>query len=388
MNDLSCNHLTNHLAIVNSSGLISPCCQFKDFRQPKNYKTIFNTETLDNILELGFWNNTREFLAKGEQIKNCESCWTVETGGSESKRMWINKITEPTVPFQLEDLEIGLDYTCNMMCRICKPSQSSKWNNSKAAQDLYARRPSIYLKQNTSDYQDRLKNILENTNLKNLKRIRLVGGEPFYSKNFAWLVDKLERETDIKNLEFALNTNGSIFPKEDLLAKILKMRKVSIHFSLDATDEVADCIRWGIDWKTIKQNIEEWIELGKKYKNLKLSVHATISILNVNKLQTLVDFCDQRKLHMNYSTLTDPDFLDLRQIPVEERNKWQVTSEVQNNYSIEKLNQNIVSPVIVANKLYDFIYFTEVMDEFQNSSFASINKEIVELAEKYKNVRI
>lgn len=387
MNNLSCNHLTNHLAIVNSSGIISPCCQFKDFRKPHKYRTIFNTDSLDDMLNLGFWSNARESLEKGEQIKNCESCWTVEQAGSESKRIWINKTTKPTSPFQLEDLEIGLDYTCNMMCRICKPSQSSKWNNSRAAQDLYARRPSIYLKQNVPNYQDRLKHVLENTNLSNLKRIRLVGGEPFYSKNFSWLIDKLDSETDLAKLEFALNTNGSIFPKPDLLDKILRMQRVSIHFSLDAVGDVANCIRWGMDWDTIRQNIDSWLQLGIQHKNLKLNVHSTISILNVNKLQPLVDFCNEKNLYMSYSTLTDPDFLDFRQLPADEREKWLITGTDKNEYLARKLNQSITSKVIVPNKLYDFIYFTEVMDDFHNNSFASINNEIVKLAEKYKNAR-
>jgi organic radical activating enzyme len=384
---LECNHLTNHVAIVNTSGVISPCCQFKDFRQPRQYRTIFNTESLDFILNLGFWENIRNSLANGEKIKNCENCWIPESNGNESKRIWINKTTSPTDPYRIEDLEIGLDYTCNMMCRICKPSQSSKWNNSRAAQELYARRPNIYLKNENNDYQDKIKSLLEKSNLTNLKRIRLVGGEPFYSKNFQWLVDKLSVDCDLESLEFTLNTNGSIFPKYEILEKLLKMRKVSIDLSLDAVGNLANCIRWGVDWNTIEKNIDLWIELSEKHKNLKLNVHSTFSILNVNKIQDLINFCDQRKLHLNHTVLYDPDFLDFRQIPVDERLKWKISSDFQSPFCVEQINQSIISENSSSKKLYDFLYFTEIMDRHQKNEFAFVNDEILNLVERYKNVK-
>lgn len=382
---LSCNHLTNHIAVVSADGIISPCCQFRDYRQPHNYRTIFNTDSLDNVLELGFWENTRDELAKGNKIKNCESCWAVEDANSQSKRIWINNISKPTDPVRIEDLEIGLDYTCNMMCRICKPSQSSKWNQSKAAQVLYSRRPEIYRKvSNGKDYQDKFKTLLENSNLKNIRRVRLAGGEPFYSKNFEWFIDRLATETDLSALEFAVNTNGSLIPKDSTLEKILQMKKVSIDFSIDAIGDLANCIRWGVKWETVQENIFKWIELAKTHKNIKLSTHSTISILNVNKIQELIDFCDTNNIRFGFSTLKDPDYLDFRQLPLDVRKQWTVKSTSADQFAIDDINKSILSENLVKNKLYDFIYFTEVMDKEQSTLFATTNPEIANLAEKYK----
>jgi molybdenum cofactor biosynthesis enzyme MoaA len=382
---LSCNHLTNHIAVVSADGIISPCCQFRDYRQPHNYRTIFNTESLNNVLELGFWDNTRTELAKGNKIKNCESCWAVEDANSHSKRIWINSVTKPTDPVRIEDLEIGLDYTCNMMCRICKPSQSSKWNQSKAAQVLYSRRPEIYRKvSNGKEYQDKFKSLLENSDLKHLRRVRLAGGEPFYSKNFDWFIDRISSETDITLVEFAVNTNGSLIPKDTTLEKILQMKKVSIDFSIDAIGDLASCIRWGVKWETVQENIFKWIELAKTHKNIKLSTHSTISILNINKIQELIDFCDTNGIRFGFSTLKDPDYLDFRQLPLDVRKQWTVTSKVLGQFAIDDINKSILSENLVKNKLYEFIYFTEVMDKEQSTLFLDTNSEILNLAEKYK----
>ena len=384
--NLMCNHLTNHLAIVSSDGMISPCCQFEDKRKRKFYKTIWNTSALNPVLKAPFWKEIREDLKNNNKIYNCKNCWKPEEYGSESKRIWINKITEPTYPVRLEDLEIGLDYTCNMMCRICKPSQSSKWNSSKVARDLYARRPAIYkIVENPKNYQNRIKELLEGSYLGHIKRVRLVGGEPFYSKNFEWFMEKLCLSTDISSLQFAVNTNGSILPKSQILEYMFQMKSVNIDFSIDALGDLATTTRYGVDWDIIENNINKWVDLCKDHKNINLSIHSTISILNINKVQSIIDFCDLKSVHFGYSVLSSPDYLDFRQIPIEERLKWVVSSSFQPDYSIKDLNKSILSQVKVDNKLYEFIYFNELMDNYQQKIFAEVNPEIIKLAEKYKN---
>jgi MoaA/NifB/PqqE/SkfB family radical SAM enzyme len=383
---LSCNHLSNHLAIVSSNGIVSPCCQFEDYRKSKEYKTIWNTKSLNGVLKSEHWRELRANLANDNKISNCNSCWRVEEVGGESRRKWINKITETTYPVKFEDIEIGLDYTCNMMCRICKPSQSSKWNTSTVARDLYARRPAIYKKEtNGKEYQDRIKEVLEDSYLGHIKRVRLVGGEPFYSKNFEWFMNKLADETSLENLTFAVNTNGSLIPKDYILERMFNMQSVSIDFSIDAVGELASTTRWGILWDVIEKNINRWIELSKEHTNIKLSVHSTISILNINRIQELIDFCDARDLPFGFSVLRSPDYLDFRQLPVDVRTAWTVNSNKQEPYCIADINKSITSSVAVPNKLHDFIYFNERMDNYQERTFSKVNAEIINLIEKYKN---
>lgn len=384
-NSLSCNHLSNHLAIVSSNAIIAPCCQFKDFRQPNKYKTVFNQDSLDDILNSGFWQSVRDNLDKGTKIPSCSGCWANEEAGAVSKRQWANSSMEVLHPNTVEDLEIGLDYTCNMMCRICKPAQSSKWNQSPVAAKLYARRPAIYNKiNNVKEYQTKLRSLVENSNLKNLRRVRLVGGEPFYSKNFEWFIDKLAAETDITQMEFAVNTNGSIIPKESVLEKFFQMKKVSIDFSIDAVGDLASCSRWGVEWPVIEENIKRWVELAKAHTNIKLAVHSTISILNINRIQEIIDFCDNNNLIFGFSNLEDPDYLNYCQIPVELRNAWTVGSSKQVPYLINDLNTNITKSTMSKNKLYDFLYFTEVLDEYQGLTFSEVNPEIIEIAKRLK----
>lgn len=383
--NLSCNHLSNHLAIVSTEGMISPCCQFKDWRNSSHYKTIWNTKSLNGVLKSEFWRGIRTSLDNNQKISGCDKCWKAEQVGSESRRKWINSITEETFPIKFEDIELGLDYTCNMMCRICKPSQSSKWNNSSVARDLYSRRPAIYIKStNGKEYQDRIKEILENSYLGHIKRVRLVGGEPFYSKNFEWFIQKLDQETVLEDLTFAVNSNGSLIPKDNILQKILRMKSISIDLSIDAIGNLASTTRWGVPWQTIAKNIDTWIDLSKNYKNINLSVHSTISVLNVNRLQELIDFCDSKDLAFGFSILTDPDYLDFRQFPVSERSKWMVKSDKQEKFCINDLNKAISSAIKVSNNLLDFVYFNERMNLYQEKSFNIANPEIITLVEKYK----
>lgn len=383
--NLSCNHLSNHLAIVSSNAIIAPCCQFKDFRQPNKYKTVFNQDSLDDVLTSGFWQSVRDNLENGTKIPSCSGCWANEEAGAVSKRQWANSSMEVLHPNTVEDLEIGLDYTCNMMCRICKPAQSSKWNQSPVAAKLYARRPAIYNTiDNVKEYQTKLRSLVENSNLKNVRRVRLVGGEPFYSKNFEWFVDKLAAETNIAELEFAVNTNGSIIPKDTILEKFFQMKKVSIDFSIDAVGDLASCTRWGVEWAIIEENVKRWVQLAKSHKNIKLSIHSTLSILNINRIQEIIDFCDSNDLIFGFSNLEDPDYLNYCQIPSELRHAWTVSSSKQVPYLINDLNTSITKSTMSKNKLYDFLYFTEVLDEHQGLTFAKVNPEIIEIAKRLK----
>jgi organic radical activating enzyme len=383
--NLNCNHLSNHLAIVSSNAIIAPCCQFKDFRQPNKYKTVFNQDSLDDVLTSGFWQSVRDNLEKGTKIPSCSGCWANEEAGGVSKRQWANSSMEVLHPNTVEDLEIGLDYTCNMMCRICKPAQSSKWNQAPVTLKLYARRPAIYNTiDNVKDYQTKLRSLVENSNLKNVRRIRLVGGEPFYSKNFEWFINKVAAETDIAQLDFAVNTNGSIVPKDSVLEKFFQMKTVRIDFSIDSVGDLASCTRWGVEWSAIETNIKRWVQIAKSHKNIKLSVHSTISILNINRIQEIVDFCDDNNLVFGFSNLEDPDYLNYCQIPPELRNAWTVSSSKQDSYLVTDLNTSITKNTMSKNKLYDFLYFTEVMDQYQGLTFSEVNPEIVEIAKRLK----
>ena len=194
-----------------------------------------------------------------------------------------------------------------MMCRSCGPSQSSKWNGSDILiemADLYNDTWGAYQKTTGSrDYTKALIHNIKNTDLTGLKQVILVGGEPLYSKNLPWFINYIKENTDCRKIK--LVTNGSLIPNPDLFEGF----DLEIQVSIDAIGDLASAIRMKVPFETIDKNIRAM----KKLYNV--SVHSTISILNINKMQELLDYCVDVGVVQNTMLLHDPEWLTKKLIP-------------------------------------------------------------------------
>jgi radical SAM protein with 4Fe4S-binding SPASM domain len=401
-----CNYLYNHLSIVDESGYISPCCIFQRSNEKLEYPNIYNITDLDlsQILKSKKWTNLKTEMKNSDSLINeCSNCKIAEFSNIESKRQHYNKKTTSN-SIVLEDLEIALDYTCNMMCRMCDPKQSSKWKNSKTLlKELIKINPTeekIYQKENNNNYKDKIKEIISSTDFSNLKRVNIVGGEPFYSKNLKYFLEKINNDAGIENIEISFNTNGSIFPQKDVLDLLIKAKSLLIRFSLDAIGELASVIRHGVDWSVINATVNKWSNY-KDFKNINLIIHTTISVLNVNKLQEILDYSYKNDFDLNVYPLSYPSYLSIYQIPVNIRKRWLVTpTNSQDSSSIgttDAINK-------ILNLEYDFDGFKwcsgtnsnynfdynkfllsmQEMNKYHNNSIELVNPTIIKIFEKLR----
>ena len=385
---LKCTYTHNHLAIVTATGHVTPCCQYVDSRLNHEWDYTKDLDSLDGLLESDHWKQIRADLAAGKKLNGCKNCWKAEHGEMTSKRQYSNEIYPEHKTGVIEDLEIGLDFTCNMMCRICKPEQSSKWNaaDPELVAKLRGMRGRHYsFDGSVNEHQKDMKRVIDNTDLQHLRSIRVVGGEPFYSKNFPWLIDKLATETNLSELEFAVNTNGSIIPKPEQLNHLCNMKKTMIDISIDAVGDLASCIRWGVNWNIIYENLKIWAQIAKENPSVKVNIHTTMSILNINKIQEIIDLTDELGLYFSHHQLYSPDFFHHGQIPLEYRDKWQISSQRMSDFQINDINSMITTNFPVENKLYDFEKAIEWIDNYQGMKFEEHNPEIWELAQEVKN---
>jgi MoaA/NifB/PqqE/SkfB family radical SAM enzyme len=275
-------------------------------------------------------------------------------------------------PGYVQDLEIALDYTCNMMCRMCNPGASSKWNIAQSVIKQFAEH-SIDLDGNNQyrSYQDQLRSVLDNTDLSHARIVKVEGGEPFYAKNLEWFLDKLDREVvDRSNLYINIFTNGSIFPSVKILEKLAKLN-AAIIFSIDAVGELASTIRWGVDWDTIADNIRKWRKFADANPNMSLQTNITVSLLNVNRLEPLITFCNELNIDINFSELTFPNYLSIYQLPKAVRQRW--------TYDDDRLNAMIMADVAIEQEFNKFIASVNILDAYQGYSFETVNSEMYQL---------
>ena len=353
---MECKSINSHVSIFSNYGTIKPCCSIdinNTFDQWEN-SSIFQIENLNQSLDLSVRKNLEKKLFNN-WIDECKYCENLEVQNFKSTRQHYNERFEGK---GLEDIQIALDYYCNMTCRSCRPGVSTKWDSlTDEISDLKKIEPNHYNDiGNHNAYRKRLKHVLLNTDFSNLKNIRIIGGEPFYSPNLKWFLRLLYEKTNLKNVSFSCNTNCSVKPDKETLKLLSNFKSIKIDISIDATEELAESIRYGVKWNVIKDTLNVWNELAT------IMISPTVSILNINRLQSIIDLGHKYW----FMPLDTPFYLRHTQIPLEIRQKWLTTDE--------NVNKIILMPYEKVDKLH-FVKAMSIMDRKMNS-FNIANKEI------------
>lgn len=385
---MKCNILQSHLAQIDSGGTVRPCCLFKMKSKNDERYNLKNLESFDNILNSKKWVEYRGRM-QSEKMPECQACWVREETNNDSKRIHYNTRVsiKETLPHTLQTLEIALDTTCNMMCRICQPSQSSKWASATKVIDklnnLHNNKNSRYnIATVDTSTKDHLLRVIVNSDLTKLSRIRINGGEPFYSKNLLPVLQKIDTDAGLENVQLEFNTNGSIFPKKETLDLLLKAKKLTLEFSIDAVGKLAEVTRYGGSWENIEQTIKKW---KMTFPNAVFSVHSVISLLNLSQLNELRKWTDEIGIEWNWYFLLGPRHLSVYQLP--KKYKQELFDHMEDFPQITKLYKELMidGPEHIKNHYGMFLTFTKTLDAYHNNSFESVNPETYKLIEKLHN---
>ena len=388
--DFPCNAPKGSIAVTVPDGYVKPCCAFQnqtdDWKETSN---LFHTNSFDDILTSHHWNNY-------VPDEHCISCIHEEEHIGPHKlpislrEHWNLEISDDAN--KLEYLELALDFTCNMMCRMCGPRQSSKWNASPILKDLqkfstfdkiyYDKVQNIFIENYNSgenelynkqtglkEYSLKLMSNLTNTDLSNLKVVKLIGGEPLYSKKLPQFINLLKKQEHWRDIKIILISNGSIIPDEVLFKGF---RDIEIQVSIDAIGDLGSTIRMKQPWDKIDNNIRAMNDLY----NVTM-LHATVSIMNINKMQDFLDYCHELDIEESMSMLHGPNYLRLNIIPREFRMQWLTDND--------KVNTWLMIPNHKDSKDQGQLFLRSIplLDSESEFNFRDINPEIVDIVEKY-----
>ena len=370
-------------------GVVRACCMFETSEHHWEKYKLKNLESFDNVLNSDEWKEYRQRI-KTENIKNCGWCWKQEKAIKSSKRTEYNALMpiKDTEPPALRTLEISLDSTCNMMCRICQPSQSSKWASATQAIDEINKTDYSGNRYNTKatvdlSTRDNLKRVFLNSDLTKISQIRINGGEPFYSKNLLPILQKIDKDAGLENVKLEFNTNGSIFPKKDILELLLKAKSVELEFSIDAVGKLAEVTRYGVSWETIEQTIKKW---KTNISDACFSVHTVISLLNLSKLNELKEWIHKSGFYNSWAWdfLTSPKHLSVYQLSNE--HKQALIGDMDDFPGKDELYDELMFEGLGNSNNYKlFLEFTKILDKYQSNSFESVNPETYRLIEDLYN---
>jgi len=287
--ETACQLKWNWSTLFLNTGTTRSCCRTGESQlTPENFMQFHNTPIKladrTSMLE-GTW-----------PVNSCGYCREIEAVGGVSDR--IRHLNIPSlVPRQLESdptaihvdptiVEVYFNNACNLGCVYC----SSQLSSTIEAEDR---------KFGTLITENHFKDLVPyfwtwfTTGFQQVKRLHVLGGEPFYQKEFDRLLDMIDQ---YPNPECELNIVTNLMISTDRLQAYIdrfrqllvdrKLKRVDITASIDCAGPQQEYVRWGLDWAQWKQNFELLIQ----HRWLYLVINQTISCLTI---KTMPEFMQQ-----------------------------------------------------------------------------------------------
>ena len=244
MQNKFCKALSNAVSFRipgdSNSLTFNPCCLYNEYHP--FHPTVFKKQRQQYIEADQFY------------LPNCSKCELKEkTHGLEKTQRYIfNQQIPDGIGDEIYKLEIVLDTTCNAACIQCGTYQSSLWRNEVARRD-----PNYHHIQPKSQIDLKIEQIKKSIDIQKVKKWHFWGGEPLLTDTHMKLLNQID---DLSTVSVSYTTNGSIFPKDDVLELWSKCQDVTIGISTDGIDDRFHYIRWPLTF-------DKWTRVVERFKN-------------------------------------------------------------------------------------------------------------------------
>ena len=307
-------------------GTYGSCCS----ESKKLTGTQYNVKNT-NIVE---WHNSttmqyfRERMLGDSPLPECSNCYKDEAINQESRRIkenfkaaifteksfdrsfvqsdWNPWLTSSTDILPI-DWHIDFGNECNLACKMCGPSASSKIAQQYTKWNIQYDKQANWHNDDTS-WEQFLNNI---KHVDGLHRIHIMGGEPVINKKFHqfvnWMIDN--EHTDV-GLSFV--SNGTIIHQE-LIDKLKLFREVDVEISLESIHPNNHYIRQGSITSNVLHNIENLI--NQQSDTFKLVLRSVPQLLSINNYHEYILYAFRNSVSIQSLPLHTPNYLAVPVLP-------------------------------------------------------------------------
>lgn len=273
-----------HFVRLNPDGSVGRCGHMVKAQGFESLEELDNSEWMRKV---------RRDMEGDGWAPECQRCERSEQVNGDSIRRKSIKRHKLLNHIRSDYLIVGgvLDNICNSACQSCNANLSTKIGSLESRDWKQV------------DNFPRFWELPEDRILE----LDINGGEPTASPNYKKILKKLPKNVKIVRM----NTNGSrmISELEDILAQ---GTTVIVTLSLDGTGQVHDYVRWPIKWKDYTSNVDRYVQLRDRYRNLHLDFWTTVSCLNINDFSNIQAYAAQTRITHNWAFLHTPHVLDVR----------------------------------------------------------------------------
>jgi hypothetical protein len=349
-----------HLEVV-PEGNTKICCVAKEAVRDKGRPMNVASSSLEEIRASKYLRSVRTALADGRKIPVCGHCWEQEKRGEGSQRqLWngqfagsmntlqtrLEEGADPADAMPMEYLQISVGNKCNLACRMCNASYSSRiaedpvhskwapamdregriWGTAEEAlrgvfaQEGPRRRPDWVEGKPWFEQPAFVEKDMMGAG-STLKMLYVTGGEPFFVPAFDRILDDYVARGLAKDMVISLNTN--LFHNERRIARamesLLRFKYCHLAPSIDGYGDVYEYVRYPAKWGIVERNIRFVADLCRQHDNAYVMLTTVAQAYNCFNLPDLLSFADELSLECKPHVLDGPPQLRPHVLPRELR---------------------------------------------------------------------
>ena len=265
-------------------GRARPCCLFKDHIKDDAGKEMYvQTHSVKDIFTSKFMKDLRQEFRDGKRPAGCQTCIVDEQNNYTSKRqlyndnyLTANYAEEPEFPVEYQMI---LSNACNLKCRSCTPSHSSLW---QAEHKMIWGTTGYRMPEGQSGENDSLLWNKRDEWMPSVKRLEIVGGEPFYINRWKILWHELIEKGLAPGINMDMSSNGTIYAGDTVEYLVKNFRNIGLGLSIDGIGKVFEYLRHPGKWDEVEANMLKYHELCSKLDSNKFRVSISHTIGWVN----------------------------------------------------------------------------------------------------------
>jgi organic radical activating enzyme len=255
--------------------------------------------------------NDRRLMLDGEwPTGGCEYCRNIEEAGGSSDRLFHLSIPNMSPPELDNDsnatlvtpriVEIYFDNACNLSCLYCWDGFSSRIQQENVKYGRFEKNNVVI-----DNRANKVSNIdalttkfwqWMETHSIDISRLNMLGGEPFYQKQFDQCLDFLSTHHN-PNLEFNVISNLMVPPDRfvsyiNQIRKLIANRRIKrfdLTASIDCFGKEQEYVRHGLDLTQWKKNFEYVVS----QKWITLNINQTLSVLTIKTVPELLQYINK-----------------------------------------------------------------------------------------------
>ena len=119
--------------------------------------------------------------------------------------------------------------------------------------------------------------------------IKVIGGEPFVTKDFIDMLHAVIKNNKAKNTELIITTNGTKFSNSNM-ELLNQFKNIRLLLSIDATEKSYEYIRHPMPWSKLQSSIHNF--KNKIRTSYEMIITTPVMVLNLMEIGKLSDWAD------------------------------------------------------------------------------------------------